>query len=93
MDTLQLGLDLGSVHISDSIRFPNSHLELTAMNDHSIVSLKTSADNTLNDAEIFTDIYTFQNGFRLLFKPSSFVLNEKKWNIEKMANWSLGIIM
>jgi hypothetical protein len=83
MDTLKLGLDVGSIHISDSIRFPNSHVELTAMNDHSILSIKTSADNTLNDAEIFTDVFTFQNGFRIQFKPSSFVLNEKKWFIEK----------
>ena len=83
MDTLKLGLDVGSIHISDSIRFPNSHMELTATNDHSILSIKTSADNTLNDAEIFADVYTFQNGLRLQFRPSSFVLNEKKWNIEK----------
>ncbi len=82
-DTLKLSSDISSIQVSDSIRFPNSHVAITAMNDHSIVTIKTSADNTLNDAAIFADVFTFQDGLRIQFQPSSFVLNEKKWNIEK----------
>jgi len=81
-DSLRAIGDINSIQVTDSIHFPNSHFEISSSNDHSVVSIKASADNTLNDAAILSDVYTIQDGARISFRPSSFVLNEKKWNIE-----------
>ena len=83
IDSLSLIGNISSIQVSDSLHFPNTKLTIVSNNDHSIVSLKTSADNTLNDAELNADVYTLSDGARIQFRPSSFVLNDKKWNIEK----------
>lgn len=83
IDTLSLVGDIGSIQVSDSTRFPNTKLNIKSYNDHSEVSIKTSADNTLNDADLYADVYTLSDGARIQFRPSSFVLNNKKWTIEK----------
>lgn len=83
MDTLSLIGDVNTIAIGDSIRFPNTKFSINAKNDHSIVNIITSADNTLNDANLNADVYTLADGARIQFLPSSFVLNDKKWNLEK----------
>jgi len=85
-DTLHLNGDISSLQLSDSFHLPNSHFDISSANDHSLVSIKASADNTFNDAIILADVYTIQDGVRIHMRPSTFVINEKKWNIEKMAN-------
>jgi hypothetical protein len=88
-DSLTLSGDITSIQVSDSLRFPNTRLNITSSNDHSVVSIKTSADNTLNDADLYADVYTLTDGARIQFRPSSFVLNEKKWAIEKSGEITL----
>lgn len=83
MDTLSLIGDVNTISVGDSIRFPNTKFSINAKDDHSIVNVKTSADNTLNDANLNADVYTLADGARIQFLPSSFVLNDKKWNLEK----------
>jgi hypothetical protein len=83
IDTLSLTGTITSIQASDSLRFPNTKLNIVSHNDHSVVSIRTSADNTLNDADLYADVYTLSDGMRIQLRPSSFVLNEKKWNIEK----------
>lgn len=83
LDTLSLRGEVSSIVVGDSMRFPNTTFDVKASNDHSIVSITTSADNTLNDANLNADIYTLSDGVRVQFRPSSFVLNTKKWNLEK----------
>lgn len=88
-DTLTALASINSIQLNDSIHLPNTNLKITSHNDHSVVSLRTSADITLNDADIQADVYTLTDGVRVKFRPSSFVLNEKKWNIEKEGNFSI----
>ncbi len=83
IDTLSLTGGISSIQVGDSLRFPNTRLNILSNNDHSVVSIRTSADNTLNDADLYADVYTLPDGVRVRFRPSSFVLNEKKWGIEK----------
>ncbi len=82
-DTLVLNGDISSIQLSDSFHFPNSHFDISSANDHSLISIKASADNTFNDATILADVYTIQDGVRINLRPSTFVLNDKKWSIEK----------
>ncbi len=88
-DTLALTGNIASIQVSDSLRFPNTKLNIVSYQDHSVVSVKTSADNTLNDADLFADVYTLSDGARIQFRPSSFVLNEKKWTIEKSGELTI----
>lgn len=82
-DTLHISGDISSIQVSDSIHFPNSHFDVTSANDHSVVSVKANVENTFNNASLLADVYTLQDGARIQFRPSTFVLNEKKWNIDK----------
>ena len=77
--------NVDTVRISDSTYFPNSKLKITSQNDHSVVNIITSANNTLNEARLNADIYTLPDGVRINFQPSSFVINEKKWDLEKQG--------
>ena len=82
-DSLQLTGDIGKVYIGDSLFFPNSQLIIHSSNDHSVVHLSTSANETLNEADLNADVYTLDDGVRINFQPSSFILNTKKWELEK----------
>ncbi len=82
-DSLNLIGDVEKFALSDSFSFPNTHLTIAAANDHSLVSINTRANNTLNEANLTADVFTLEDGVRVNFKPSSFVINEKKWNLEK----------
>lgn len=88
IDTLSLAGDISSIQVGDSLRFPNTKLNIISYNDHSVVSIKTSADNTLNDADLYADVFTYSDGVKVQFRPSSFVLNDKKWGIEKAGEIS-----
>lgn len=81
-DSLAITTNIKNIEISDSLNLPNSVINITSANDHSIVSINTSANSTLDDAALLADLYTLEDGVRVQFKPSSFVLNEKLWSIE-----------
>ncbi|MFT3908280.1 MAG: translocation/assembly module TamB domain-containing protein [Ferruginibacter sp.] len=81
-DTLKADIAVDDVGIGDSLHFPGTNLQLTAHNDISVIHLKTSADKTLNDAELNATIQTFADGVKIHFSPSSFIVNDKKWLLE-----------
>ena len=82
-DTLTLAGNIGDVLINDSLHFPNTKILLSANNDVSDISIKTSASKTLNEADLSLRLQTLPGGFKLNFNPSSFVINDKKWVLEK----------
>jgi len=82
-DTLRADIAVDDVLVSDSLHFPGTKLQLTANNDISEIHLKTSANNTLNDAELNASIQTLSDGVKVHFFPSSFIINNKKWELEK----------
>lgn len=83
LDTLSLTGDITTITIGDSLSFPGTKFSVTAQDDRSLVTIKTSADNTLNDANLNAEVFTLADGARIQFLPSSFLLNTKKWNLEK----------
>ncbi len=82
-DSLELTGEIGRIYLGDSLFFPNSHLNIYASNDHSILHLSTRANETLNDADLNAEVITLQDGVHIDFQPSSFVLNTNKWQLEK----------
>ncbi len=81
-DSLYLNGDIGRIYVSDSMYFPNTILNIKAANDHSVINLSSSANITLNDAKLNADVFTLEDGVRIEFQPSAFVLNDKQWNLE-----------
>ena len=77
--------DIGKFYVGDSTFFPNSKITIHSQQDHSIVNISSSANNTLNDAQLNADVYTLPDGVRINFQPSSFVINDKKWDLEKQG--------
>ncbi|TAH09340.1 MAG: hypothetical protein EAZ13_00930 [Sphingobacteriia bacterium] len=82
-DSLTVVGNIKSIEVGDSLKLPNTLINIRSSNDHSVVSIKTSATNTLNDAALLADVYTLEDGVRVQFRPSTFVLNEKIWSIGK----------
>ncbi len=82
-DTLNLKGTIANFQVSDSLSFPNSNISIVSNNDLSDISIKTRASNTLNEADLNANVETSPNGIKIKFNPSSFILNEKKWNLDK----------
>jgi len=82
-DSLSVTTNIKNIEIGDSLNLPNSVINITSANDHSIVSINTKANSTLDDASLLADVYTLEDGVRIMFRPSSFVLNDKRWTIEE----------
>lgn len=85
-DSLAVSSTIKSIELGDSMRLPNSVINITSRKDHSVVAIKTSASNALNEASLNADVYTLDDGVKVQFRPSSFVLNNKPWHIEKSGS-------
>ena len=88
-DTLTFNGDIDDVIINDSLHAPDTKIKIVANNDVSDVLIAASANKTLNAADLSARIQTNKDGFNLLFNPSSFTINGKKWTIEKGGELAL----
>ncbi len=88
-DTLKLVGNVGDVIINDSLHLPDTKILVAAANDVSDISIKTRASQTLNEADLSLRLQTLPDGFKLDFNPSSFVINDKKWILEKGGELTL----
>ncbi len=82
-DSLNTTISVRDVAISDSLHFPNTTLTLSSSNDVSNIRLSTSASKTLSDAQLNAQLTTYNDGVKIHFSPSSFILNDKKWELGK----------
>ncbi|HMH32830.1 MAG TPA: translocation/assembly module TamB domain-containing protein, partial [Puia sp.] len=87
-DSLTMETNMGEVFVSDSLHFPSTHIKLKSFNDLSEVQIKTSANQTLNAANISARVQTFADGARITFNPSTFDINSKTWTIDKNGELS-----
>ncbi len=82
-DTLVATIDVDDVQISDSFHLPATHLSLSSHNDLTDIAINTTASKTLSGASINAQVQTKNDGVKILFSPSSFYINDKKWELEK----------
>ena len=80
---LQLTGDIENIYVSDSTHFPNTNIKIVSKKDLSVVSIKTKANNTLNELNLNANLSTYTDGIRINFNPSDFVINDKRWLLEK----------
>ncbi|MEP6711423.1 MAG: translocation/assembly module TamB domain-containing protein [Ferruginibacter sp.] len=88
-DTLQTEIAVEDILISDSLHFPNTKLKVSANNNLSLIKLNTSGSKILGDAELNASIQSLTDGVKIHFFPSSFVVNDKKWQLEKDGELTL----
>ncbi len=86
-DSLSLETNIGEVYVNDSLHFPLTHIQLRSFNDISDVRIKTSANQTLNAANISAQVQTLTDGFKIKFNPSTFDINSKTWTIDKNSEF------
>jgi len=82
-DSLALESNIGEVYLNDSLHFPLTHIQLRSFNDISDVKISTSANQTLNAANISARVQTLSDGVKIKFNPSTFDINSKTWTIDK----------
>ncbi len=82
-DTIYAVMDVANIKINDSLELPGTKINLAASNNASVIHLTTTASKSIRDAEFNATVYHMDDGMRIHFAPSSFVLNDKKWRLEK----------
>jgi hypothetical protein len=89
LDSLRANIDVDEISINDSLRLPASNLVFTSHNDVSDISIKTRASKTFGDAAVNARVQTLKDGVKIHFFPSSFIINDKKWELEKDGELTL----
>jgi len=87
-DSLSMQANMGEIYVSDSLHFPSTHIQLKSFNDLSDVRILTSANQTLNAANVSARVQTLSDGIRITFNPSTFDINSKTWAIDKNGQLS-----
>jgi hypothetical protein len=82
-DTLVLKGEIDDVVINDSLHSPDTKVSIVAANDISDINIKTMGNKTLSNADISARVQTKKDGFKLTFRPSTFTINQKQWQIAK----------
>jgi hypothetical protein len=88
LDSLSMETTIADVHLNDSLHFPSTHVRLRSSNDLSSVQVTTSANQTLNSANLSAKVQTLPTGVRVTFDPSTFDINSKTWTIDKNGELS-----
>lgn len=88
-DTLVADIAIDDVIINNSLHLPDSRLRVIANNDVSLIKLNTSASKIFGDAELNASVTTLSDGVKIHFYPSSFVINNKKWQLDKDGELTL----
>lgn len=83
LDSLATNVTVENIAINDSLHLPNTNLHISSFKDTSNVSIVTSASKTISEASINARVLTLSEGLSIHFFPSSFIINDKKWQLEK----------
>jgi hypothetical protein len=82
-DSLVADVAVDNISITDSFQFPKSNIRLAVSNDISVIKLNTTASKILGNAELNASVQTMSDGVKINFFPSSFIINDKKWQLDK----------
>ncbi len=89
LNNLSAKIDVEKITLSDSLTFPNSELSFVSKNDSSEIALKTSTSGSMNEADLHALVTTYSDGASMQFYPSTFIINEKKWQLKENGEITL----
>lgn len=81
-DSLKIESKLTDLYFNDSLHFPDTQLRLTSSNDITDVNLFTTVNRSSDSALLQARVQTLKNGVSILFQPSVFDINGKRWSID-----------
>lgn len=81
---------LDEIKFSDSLSLPQTDFTVVASKDTGYINIKTSASQTLKNADLSARIHTTRDGIGILFQPSTFVINDKIWTIAENGELFVG---
>jgi hypothetical protein len=82
-DSLALYGIASNINISDSLNIPLAIFKINAHDDISDVQINTGSNQAINQADLHAKVLTYDNGVKIEFDPSSFIVNGKTWTIDK----------
>ncbi len=82
-DSLVLSGSASNININDSLNVPVVQFRINAHDDISNVQIHTGSNQAINQADINAQVLTYNNGVKIEFDPSSFIVNGKTWTIEE----------
>ncbi|HKZ65008.1 MAG TPA: hypothetical protein VJ111_01565, partial [Chitinophagaceae bacterium] len=82
-DSLALYGGASNINISDSLNIPVVLFRINAHDDVSKIHIYTGANQAINQVDLNGQVLTYNNGVKIEFDPSSFVVNGKTWTIEE----------
>ncbi len=80
---LNLDIQADNITAGDSTYFPSTNIHIVTQKNISTVKVSTSANHTLSEASLEAVVATYEDGIAVSFNPSSFILNDKVWSIQK----------
>ncbi|HET9429802.1 MAG TPA: translocation/assembly module TamB domain-containing protein, partial [Chitinophagaceae bacterium] len=83
LDSITLIGEAKNIYLNDSLNIPQANFRISGSNDVSIVSISTRANQTLDRANLNAVVRTYNDGVKIEFNPSDFVLNGKTWTIDE----------
>ncbi|MFN4284624.1 MAG: translocation/assembly module TamB domain-containing protein [Lacibacter sp.] len=91
-NTQQLNLNgsIFNIRFNDSLSLPQTVFTASAANDTGRITINTSASHTLKDANLNARFKASNEGFTVTFEPSSIMLSEKTWRIERESDFFIG---
>jgi hypothetical protein len=81
----QLSLDgsIQNIAVNDSLSLPNTSFSVVAENDSSQIKISTASTQAVSKANLNASVITYNDGVKINFDTSSFVLNTKTWTIDR----------
>jgi len=83
LSRLSLNGSVQNILANDSLSLPNSSFSILAENDSSQIKLSTASTQAVSKANLNASVITYNDGVKINFDTSSFVLNTKTWTIDK----------
>ena len=89
LDSLLTNINFGNIILTENASIPNTSIYIKSSNDISDIKLTTSSSENINNAELNASLTTLTDGIKIHFYPSSFIINDKTWNLEKDGELTL----
>lgn len=83
LDSLSLAGKTSNMNINDSLNIPMAEFRINSSNDVSKVHITTGANIAVDRANLNAVVRTYNDGVKIEFDPSEFVLNGKTWSIDE----------
>jgi len=82
-DSLHLFLNADAFHLSDSTIYTSTKISINSSKDISAIHIAGESKNALEKVDLNSIVHTYGDGISMKWKPSYFVLNQKKWTINQ----------